>query len=205
MGVVFSSSHVSAAPSSSREDSSHSSLAPAWGPSHGRQSSMNVSKVSPSHRLQFFMNLLQCGSSAGSQVLPANLLQSGLLSPWGYSLLRASTCSSVGSCMGCRWISAPLWTSMGCRGTASLTMVFSMGCRGISALSLLSPWTTNFPSFFTDLRVCRVVLLTCSHSSVSHCSFFLLLTYVIPEVLPSLLQNLAAQTKYNLKNGCQRR
>ena len=28
--------------------------------------------------------LLQCGSPAGSQVLPANLLQHGLLSPWGH-------------------------------------------------------------------------------------------------------------------------
>ena len=35
---------------------------------------------------------------------------------------------------GYRWISAPPWTSMGCRGTACLTMVFSTGCiRGISA------------------------------------------------------------------------
>uniref|UniRef100_A0A663DWR7 Basal body orientation factor 1 n=1 Tax=Aquila chrysaetos chrysaetos TaxID=223781 RepID=A0A663DWR7_AQUCH len=89
MGIVVSSSHVAfAAPSSS-----HSSLAPAWGPSHGKQSSMNFSNVSPSHRLQFFTNcssmgpfhgvqsfrnrLLQRGSPAGSQVLPENLLQ-----PW---------------------------------------------------------------------------------------------------------------------------
>ena len=33
---------------------------------------------------------------------------------------------------GCRWISAPLWTSVGCRRTACLTMVFSVGCRGMS-------------------------------------------------------------------------
>ncbi|KAK4826015.1 hypothetical protein QYF61_003788, partial [Mycteria americana] len=90
----------------------HSSPAPAWGPSHSRQfsmnfssvssshglqSSMNFSNVSPSHGLQFFMNcssvgpfhgvqsfrnrLLQRGSPTGSQVLPANLLQRGLLSP----------------------------------------------------------------------------------------------------------------------------
>ena len=79
------------------EDSSHSSPAPAWGPSHRDQPSMNFSNVSPSHRLQFFTNcssmgpihgvqsfknrLLQRGSPAGSQVLPANLLQRGLLSP----------------------------------------------------------------------------------------------------------------------------
>ncbi|KAK4832711.1 hypothetical protein QYF61_025172 [Mycteria americana] len=83
------------------EDSSHSSSAPAWGPSHRTQSSMNFSNMSPSHGLQFFTNcssvgpfrgvqscrnrLLQRGSPMGSQVLPANLLQHGLLSPWVHS------------------------------------------------------------------------------------------------------------------------
>ncbi|KAK4830240.1 hypothetical protein QYF61_009307 [Mycteria americana] len=72
----------------------------AWGPSHGRQFSMNFSNVSPSSGLQFFMNcssmgpfhrvqsfrnrLLQHRFPMGSQVLPANLLQRGLLSPWGH-------------------------------------------------------------------------------------------------------------------------
>jgi len=80
------------------EDSSHSASAPAWGPSHGRQFSTNFSSVSPSHGLQLFTNcsgvgpfhrvqsfrnrLLQRGSPTGSQVLPANLLRPGLLSPW---------------------------------------------------------------------------------------------------------------------------
>ena len=78
------------------QDSSHSSPAPAWGPTHGRQSSTNFSNVGPSHGLQFFTNcssmgpfhsvpsfrstLLQRGSPTGSQVLPENLLH-GLLSP----------------------------------------------------------------------------------------------------------------------------
>jgi len=31
------------------------------------------------------------------------------------------------------WTSGPLWTSMGFKGSACLTMVFSTGCRGISA------------------------------------------------------------------------
>jgi len=59
---------------------------------------MNISSVSPSHKLQFFMNyssmgpfhevqslrnrLLQRGSPTESQVLPANLLQHRLVSPW---------------------------------------------------------------------------------------------------------------------------
>jgi len=75
-----------------------SSPASMWGPIHRRQSSMNFSNVGPSHRLQFFMScssvgpshgvqsfrnrLLQRWSTMGSQVLPANLLQLGLHSPW---------------------------------------------------------------------------------------------------------------------------
>jgi len=67
------------------------------GPSHRRQFSMKFSNVSPSRGLQLFKDcprvgpfhgvqsfrnrLLQCGSPTGSQALPANLLQHGILSP----------------------------------------------------------------------------------------------------------------------------
>ncbi|KAK4826739.1 LOW QUALITY PROTEIN: hypothetical protein QYF61_010992 [Mycteria americana] len=148
-----------------REDSSQSSPAPAWGPSHRRQSSTNFSNMSPSHGLHSFTNcssmgpfhevqsfrkgLLQRGSPKGHKPYqqrcssigsslhgstgPArSLLQRGL--PTGSQPLSGTcTCSSVGSSMGCRWIPAPPLTSMGCRGTACLTMVFTTGCRGISA------------------------------------------------------------------------
>jgi len=89
------------------EDSSHSAPAPAWGPFHGRLSSTNCSSVGPSHRLQLFTTrssmgsshgvqsfrnrLLQSGSLVGSQVLPANLLQRGLLSPWGHRSCQEPT------------------------------------------------------------------------------------------------------------------
>jgi len=52
--------------------------------------------------------------SMGPQVLAEACSRVG--SPWGHSLLQASTCSSVGSSLGCKWISAPPWTPMGCRG-----------------------------------------------------------------------------------------
>jgi len=52
----------------------------------------------------------------------------------GHSLLQASTSSSMGSSTGYRWISAPPWTSMGCRRTTCLTVVFTTSCRGISSL-----------------------------------------------------------------------
>ena len=49
---------------------------------HGRQSSTNCPSMGPFHRVQSFRNrLLQRGSPAGSQVLLANLLRRGLLSP----------------------------------------------------------------------------------------------------------------------------
>jgi len=70
--------------------------------------------------------------STGPQVLPGACSSEGF--PRDHSLLQASTCSSVGSSTGCRWISAPPWTSMGCRGRSCLTMVFTMGCRGTSGL-----------------------------------------------------------------------
>ena len=80
----------------------------------------------------------------GPQVLPGASSKVGF--PRGYSLLRASTCSGLGSSMGSRWRSAPLWTFMGCWGTACLTMVFSMGCRGISAPAPGAPPPRPFSS-----------------------------------------------------------
>ena len=100
----------------------------------------------------------------GPQVLPGACSSAG--SPWGHSLLQTSTCSGTGSSMCCRWTSAPRWTSMGCRGTACLTMVFITGCRAItvpapgasppppSSLTLVS--AELFPShILTPLSPCR--------------------------------------------------
>jgi len=75
--------------------------------------------------------------STGPQVLAGACSTTGF--PQGYSLLRAPTCSGVGFSMGCRWISAPPWTSMGCRWTICLTRIFSTGCRRISALAPGAP------------------------------------------------------------------
>ncbi|KAK4831212.1 hypothetical protein QYF61_016049 [Mycteria americana] len=145
----------------------------AWGPSHGRQSSMNFSNMSPSHRLHCFKNcssvgpfhrvqsfrnrLLQCGSPTGSQVLPANLLQRGVLSPqvhrscqepapawashrvtasfrhihllWCGVLhrLRVDICSTI-NLHGLQGDSLPR-----CPNVSSLGTVFTTGCRGLSA------------------------------------------------------------------------
>jgi len=51
-------------------------------PSHGLPFFTNCSSVGPFYGVQSFRNrLLQCGSCVGSQVLPANLVHRGLLSP----------------------------------------------------------------------------------------------------------------------------
>jgi len=129
----------------------------------------------------------------GPQVHPGAC--SSTSSPWSHSLLWASTCSSVGSSMGCRWVSAPPWTSMGCgwicappwtsmgcRETACLTVVFITGYSGV--------WSISSPSFFPDLGVCRV-LTPLSGCKKCPYTFFLLLKYVISEVQPLSLFGLA--------------
>lgn len=65
----------------------------------------------------------QCGSTMRSQVLLANLLhQARGLAPvqasHSISCLQAFPCLGNGSSRGCKWISAPGWDSMGCRGGA---------------------------------------------------------------------------------------
>ena len=89
--------------------------------------------------------------------------------------------------MGCRWISAPPWTSMGCRGTSLPHHGLHHRLHG----NLCSgAWSTVSCSFFTDLGVCRVVSLTYSHSPLSAAvpqRFLPLLKFVVTEALPPLL------------------
>jgi len=67
--------------------------------------------------------------SMDPQVLPGACSSTGLSTgsqpPSGIHLLRCGVPST-----GCRWISAPPWTSMDCRMTTCLTMVFIMSCKG---------------------------------------------------------------------------
>jgi len=148
MGVVVSSSHVVfAAPSTS--GGGLLTLFPC-------SSIGSLSWETVLHELlkcESFQNrLLQRGSPVGSQVLPANLLQRGLLSavpqvlpgacscmgfPRSHSLLWASSCSGMGSSTGCRWISAPPCTRMGHRDTACLMPWSSSWAAGESLLQLL--------------------------------------------------------------------
>lgn len=120
-----------------------------------------------------------------TQVLPAKLLQHGLLSfgftgptrselqycflLWSPSLLWASSCSDVGSPMGCRWISLPQWTSMLCSGV----------------------WNTSCPSFCIHFGICSTVILPCSYSHLpaAIAFFFVPLNMLSPikSVIPPVL------------------
>jgi len=129
------------------EDSSHSSTAPACGPSHEKRSSTNCPSVGPSHKVQSFRNrLLHRGSPTGSQALPANLLQCGLLSLWVHRSWQepAPAQASHRVTASFRHPPAVVWgpfhglqveicSTMDRHGTACLTMVFIMCCRGTSA------------------------------------------------------------------------
>jgi len=112
------------------------------------------------------------------------------------SLLRdTSTCSGVGSSTGCRWISVPPWTSIGCSSTIHITVVFTRGCRVTSA-----PGTGALPPLPSSLTSASAKLIL-SHIltplSSSCCAVFLpFLKYVITEVLrPPLIGSASASVK----------
>jgi len=172
---------------------SSSQTAPAWVPSTGcSPSGTGCSSVGPPRG---HTSCQQTSSGMGSSLHGStgpgrSLLQHGLSlesqPPSGIHLLRRGIPST-----GYRWRSAPPWTSMDCRGTACLTIVFIMNCKGRLCSGV---WSTSSPSFFTDLGVCRVVSLTLSHSSLLTAllpQFFPLLKYVITEALPLSLIGLA--------------
>jgi len=172
---------------------------------------MNFSILSPSHRLQFFMNCPSVGpshlslgtgcSSVGPPWGPASkpapvwsshsmcpqvLAEtcSSLDSPQDHIFLRTYI-SSMGSSTGFRRISAPPWTSLGCRGTACFTMVFIMGCRGkiyapVPRAPPLSPSSLTLVSAESFLSHSVTPL----SSLLFHHTFFPLLKSVIPEALP---------------------
>lgn len=121
------------------------------------------SRTGPYHGMQSFRNsLFQCRASIGSQVLPENSplcaplftgpqhLAEALASPWGQSILPGH-------------LPAPLWASMGCRGTAFLTMVFTTSFRG----KCFGTWNTS-SLFSTDFGICRAVLHILTLLSTGH-------------------------------------
>lgn len=144
--------------------------------------------MGPLHGVVFQNRLPQPQSPIGSQVLPVNLFQHGLLSPTK-SLLQhrlstgpqhplASTCSST---VDCSWVSVPAWTSECCGVTTCLTKVFTRGCRGISPLAHEAP--PAYPSAWTSvtaaLFVSHILIPLLCFSYTGH--FFSLLLTVLSQ------------------------
>jgi len=116
-------------------------------------------------------SLLQCGLPIGSQ--PSS---------------HTFTCFGMGSSTGYRWISAPLWTSMGCRGTACFTMIFSSGCRGISAPAPGAPTPPPSSQTLVSGEWFLSHILTPLYCCCCAACLFPLFKYVITEaLLPSLM------------------
>lgn len=111
--------------------------------------------------------------------------------PWNRRFLQGtSTYSGMGPSMGCR---VDLCSTMGCRGTACLTRVFTMGCRGISVLEPGAPPTPPSPLTLLSAEL----LLSYIHSSLPAVvvqQFSPFLKYIITAVLPLLLIGLALAT-----------
>lgn len=123
---------------------------------------------------------------------PKILLQPELLSPWAHRSwhepalvwvsqgVTASFKQSFGSSMGSRWISAPPWTSMGCKGTSCLTT----DCRGISVPEPGAPspspssMTLVSAEFFHIFSPFFPTAVAAAHQ------LFPLLSSVMPEVVP---------------------
>jgi len=99
--------------------------APAWVPKGSKPCQQTCSGVGSSLH----------GSAGPGRSLPQCGLPTGSQPPSGIHLLQRRLPST-----GYRWRSAPPWTSMGCRGTACLTMVFITSCKGrLSALVSRAP------------------------------------------------------------------
>lgn len=98
--------------------------------------------------------------STAPLVLPEACPRTG--STWGHSLFQASTCSSVGSSRGCRWMSL----HHGCPWAAGPQLPHTTGCRGISALA--APSLHHLPQCLQSCSSHVFSLL----SSLSAISFF---------------------------------
>jgi len=167
--------------------------------------------MGPSHGVQSCRNrLLQHGSPTGSQVLPANLLRRGLLSPrvrrsWQEA---APARAPHGVTASFRHPPAPAWgpfhrlqvdicSTVALYGLHRNTLPhhgLQHKLQGKTLCSSVSS-TSSPPSFFTDLGVAELFLshhLTPVSQMPSHHSFFLLLLlkHVIPEALPPSLVGL---------------
>jgi len=185
VAVTVTSSHILPLLLPQREDSSHSSPAPAWGHSHGREFAMIISSVGPSHRLQLFRNCSSMGLFHGRS--PSGTDCSSMGHPRVHKSCQ-QTCSSVASSLHrstgpginllqCRLSTGSqpplgihlLWHEVLHR--LQVDMCFTMDLHRLQWDNLphhglhhrlqgklcSCACITSFCCFFTDLGVCRVV------------------------------------------------
>lgn len=179
------------------------SLALVWAPFHRPQFFTNCSNIDP------FPQDVALQEETASVWVPSKVtsharsmfqprFSKGSQPSLGIQLLQCGAPS-----MGCRWISAPPWISVDCRGKSCLTMVFTVGYGGDLSSGAYS---TSCPSFTTDLDAlhsssCHIVslisFLTAINSGQKH---FLLHKLVITEVLlPSLMGSALASSRFVLE------
>jgi len=125
----------------------------------------------------------------GPQVLPANLLRRGLLSPWVCRSCQepAPAWSPHGVTASFRHPPAPVW---GPFHRLQVEICPTVVCSMAAGEPLLRCLEHLLPSSCTDHGLCRVVPLTWSCSTPLTAvpqQVFLLLQYVIPEALPPSL------------------
>jgi len=159
----------------------------------------------PSHRLLSFRNrLFERGYPTRSQVLPVNLLQPGLLSPCSHRSCQepapAQGLHTARASLGCihllqhavlHGLQVDICSTMDLHGLQWNSLPHLGLLHGLQGNLFSGAWNT-FPSFFTDLCVCKVVSFTCSHHSLLPAvALFPLLKYVIIEVLPPSLMGSA--------------
>jgi len=164
---------------------------------------MNCPSMGPFHGVQSFTNsLLQHGSPTGSQVLPAYLLQRGLVSLHGStgpdrSLFQRGLPTGSQLPSGTHLVRCGVFHGGQVEICSTVDLLSLQGdslpwssSRAAGEKSLLWHLSTSSPSFFTALGVCRVVSFTLSQSSLSTAislQVFPLLRYVITEALPPML------------------
>jgi len=146
-------------------------------PSHGLQFYKNCSSMGPFHGVQSFSyRLLQRGSPTGSQVLPANLLQCGVLFPWVHRCCQepAQVQASHGVTASFGHIHL-LWH--GLLHGLQVYICSTVDLHGLQEISAPAPGTP--PPCLSGCDCCCAKV------------FFALLKYVITEALPPSLMGLA--------------
>lgn len=180
------------------EHSSHSCAASAWGPSQSKQPSMNLCSVSPSHRLQIFINFSSMGPfyrvqpfrTDCSDMGPHRLINPGSTPAPPWSSLSMGQQGKLPTGSQKPWDIPLLHHEVfhGLQVDICSTMLLH-GLQGCSYHGNLcsGAWCTPSHSFFTDL-VFAELLPSHSHSCLPIAvvqKLFLVLKPVIPQALPS--------------------